>query len=50
MVIVKIADVPGFRKWLYGQTLPMVKGNKYPFGWAYYDDYVRFIEKLPVID
>lgn len=48
--IVKISEVEGFSKWLSGQTLPLVEKDKDPFGWAYYGDYLRFIEKRPVID
>ena len=48
--IVKISEVKGFAKWLSGQTIPVVAGTDNPFDWAYYEDYERFIKKLPVID
>lgn len=49
--IVKISDVGDkFYKWLYGQTLPLVEEDENPTGWAYYWDYERFINNLPVID
>jgi hypothetical protein len=51
MKLVRISDVgEAFRVWLYGQTLPVVDGNATPFDWAYYGDYVRFVDNLPVID
>jgi hypothetical protein len=50
MRLVKISDVPGFGAWLYGQTLPLVEDDANPYDWAYYGDYVRFVEKLPIID
>lgn len=48
--VVRIADVPGFAKWLHGQTMPVIEGDPEPFGWAYYHDYQRFIQGLPIYD
>ena len=48
--LIRISSVPGFAKWLYGQTLPLVDNDPDPFDWAYYYDYVRFTHNLPVID
>jgi len=50
MKLVKISDVPGFDDWLYGQTLPVVEDDPEPLNWAYYDDYRRCTNGLPVID
>ena len=51
MKIVRISDCPaGFMEWLAGQTLPFVLESCEPMGWAYYSDYERFINNLPVID
>ena len=51
MKIVKISSVGGnFSEWLNGQTLPLVEGDENPTDWAYYDDYMRWINGLPVID
>ena len=43
MKLVKVSDVPGFDKWLYGQTMPVVEGDPEPFNWAYWVDYETFI-------
>lgn len=49
--LVKTADVgTDFISWLYGQTMPYVAEDKNPTGWAYYEDYLRYINGLPVID
>lgn len=55
MTLVKISDVgKEFNEWLYGQTIPLVEemelNDGSPFNWAYYGDYYRFINKLPIID
>jgi hypothetical protein len=55
MKLVKISDVSvEFRRWLYGQTLPLVDDETVndgrPFDWAYESDYYRFINNLPIID
>jgi len=50
MIIVKISEVPGFGDWLYGQTLPYVEEDSNPTDWAYYGDFVRFVDKKGVID
>jgi len=50
MRLVKMSDVPGLRKWMYGQTQPLVVEDPSPYDWVYYDDYRRFINGLPVID
>jgi len=49
--VVKISEVgEDFRKWLDGQTTPFVYESENPTDWAYYDDYLRWINGLPVID
>lgn len=50
MKLVRISDVDGLDKWLFGQTLPLVEDNKTPTDWAYFWDYERFIKGLPIID
>jgi hypothetical protein len=51
MKLVRISDVgERFSKWLNGQTIPLVEDNKNPTDWAYYQDYVRFVNNLRVID
>jgi len=50
MKLAKIDDVPGFRDWLAGQTCPLVEDDPDPCGWAYYSDYLRYANGLPVID
>lgn len=51
MKIARISDCPaGFMEWLNGQTCPVVEDDKDPMDWAYYWDYERFINNLPVID
>ena len=48
--IVKVSEVKGFARWLSGQTRPIVESDNEPFNWAYYEDYLRFIERKPIID
>ena len=48
--VVKISSVPGFQKWLWGQTCPLVSDDPEPDDWAYEWDYQRFIEGRPIID
>lgn len=49
--VVKISEVgEDFRQWLDGQTTPVVYEAENPTDWAYYDDYLRWINGLPVID
>lgn len=49
--IVKISEVDvAFSDWLYGQTLPLVEDDKNPTDWAYYADYLRWVNGLPIID
>lgn len=51
--IVKVSTViskPRFKEWLGGQTMPYVEDDYAPFDWAYYSDYERFINNLPIID
>ena len=48
--VVRISNIPGFGAWLYGQTMPYVSSLANPTDWAYYDDYLRFMRGLPVID
>lgn len=48
--VVRIHDVYGFAKWLNGQTMPVIDEDDDPFGWAYYEDYLRYIQGKPVID
>ena len=56
MKLVKISDVGiEFARWLGGQTMPMVDADKSindgnPLNWAYYEDYLRFINNYPIID
>jgi len=49
--IVKISSVGGnFSDWLSGQTMPFVEDDKNPTDWAYYSDYLRWVNGLPIID
>lgn len=51
MKLVRISDVgEKFLKWLYGQTCPIVEDREDSTNWAYYCDYERFINGLPIID
>jgi len=50
MKIIRVSDIGGFGKWLHGQTLPLVEDDETPTDWAYYWDYERYINGLPVID
>jgi hypothetical protein len=51
MKIIKISDIDAsFSDWLYGQTLPLVEDDVNPTDWAYYSDYLRWVNGLPVID
>lgn len=51
MPLIKISDVPGFADWLSGQTLPYVNDDDLdPCDWAFEDDYIRFVNKKPIID
>lgn len=44
--VVRISDIVGFGKWLGGQTVPVLEGEDNPFGWAYYNDYLRYQEEI----
>ena len=49
--IVKVSECKeGFLEWLSGQTRPLVTEDENPSDWAYYGDYSRFINNLPIID
>jgi hypothetical protein len=49
--IVKVSRVgEEFSKWLYGQTMPLIEDDEYPYDWAYYSDYLRFKNGLKIID
>ena len=49
--IVKVSECKeGFSEWLAGQTRPLVTEDPNIYDWAYYGDYSRFINELPVID
>ena len=49
--IVKVSSVgEDFRKWLYGQTCPLVEEDEAPTDWAYMWDYDRWKAGLPIID
>jgi hypothetical protein len=50
MQVVRISAVPGFAKWLYGQTIPLVEEEENPYDWAYMWDYDRFISDRSIID
>ena len=50
MKVVKVSEVPGFDKWLSGQTRPVVEGDPDPYDWAYFWDFERYITGLPVTD
>lgn len=51
MELVRISDVgKEFLSWLKGQTMPLVEDSDTPYDWAYYGDYYRFINNLPVVD
>ena len=51
MILVRISSVgEGFAKWLYGQTCPYVEDNENPTDWAYYWDYARYVNNLPIVD
>jgi hypothetical protein len=39
-----------FAKWLYGQTLPWVEEDENPTDWAYYADYIRWLNHQLIID
>jgi len=43
--IVRISDVEGFGDWLRGQTIPFLENDENPEDWAYYGDYLNFIDK-----
>lgn len=52
-LIVKISTVPepiDFSNWLYGQTLPYLENDPDPLDWAYMSDYIRYVNKYPIID
>lgn len=49
-MVVRISAYPGFGKWLYGQTIPMMPDEDNPYDWAYVCDWERFMRNLPVID
>ena len=48
--IVKISEVSGFKKWLNGQTMPIVDSEEDPYDWAYAQDYERFKAHKPIVD
>lgn len=53
MELVRVSSIPRskeFRKWMFGQTVPLVSDDKDPLDWAYAWDYERFASNLPVID
>ena len=51
MKIVNVSSVGGnFFEWLSGQTLPLVEDDENPTYWAYYSDYLRWANGLPIID
>lgn len=51
MYITKVSNKPPeFSAWLYGQTMPLVEDDPEPTDWAYYADYLRWKNNLPVID
>jgi hypothetical protein len=51
IMLVRISDAgKEFSDWLYGQTLPYVDDSSTPTDWAYYFDYLRFKNNLPIID
>ena len=51
MWLIKISDVDSeFSSWLSGQTLPYVEESDEPSNWAFYSDYSRWKQGLPVID
>lgn len=51
MWLVKVSEVGvEFSKWLYGQTMPLVTESDTPTDFAYYPDYIRWKNHLPVID
>ena len=53
MALVKISTVHNpeeFKKWLYGQTLPVIDDDETPYDWCYADDYRRYVKRLPIID
>jgi len=51
MKIVKVSSVGDeFRRWLGGQTCPLVEDDPTPDDWAYYWDYERFRDHKPVVD
>lgn len=47
--VIKVSNIEGFNEWLTGQTRPFVDDEN-PFDWAYYEDYLRFKDNLPIID
>lgn len=50
MTLVCVSDVKGFGEWLSGQTMPLVDDDAEPTNWAYYHDYLRYVQGLPCID
>lgn len=48
--VIRISDVPGFEKWLSGQTLPLIEESETPYDWAYVEDYDRFAKGFSVVD
>lgn len=49
--VVRISDAGDkFREWLSGQTVPFLENDPDPMDWAYYHDYLCFIQELPIID
>jgi len=49
--IIKVSDIDAkFGEWLHGQTRPLVKEDESPTDWAYYHDYTRWSQNLPIID
>ena len=51
VAVVRVSDIgDGFGGWLYGQTLPLVLDDQNPHDWAYYSDYLRWQNGLPIVD
>ncbi len=49
--LVCISDVgQKFSEWLYGQTIPLVEDAENPYDWAYYSDYLHFLNNPKYFD